>query len=263
MPTYPDFYLGTHKVSWLWREEFRDVLLFVSRRALAERKTPFPRAIAGWALDSGGFTELSMNGRWVLGEDEYVGLIRRFQSELGGMRWAAPQDWMCEPVILAKTGLDVHEHQVRTVENLLRLRAAAPEIHFAPVIQGWALPDYLRCVDMYRHVGIDLTQEPIVGVGTICRRQGTLEAEQIMHALCDRGLRLHAFGAKVSGLKRYADAVTSSDSLAWSYGARRSPPLPGCPHASCANCPIYALQWRSKVLGSVFEATRQGALSFG
>lgn len=206
---------------------------------------------------------MSMNGRWVLEESVYIDLIRRFQSELGGMRWAAPQDWMCEPVIIAKTGLDVHEHQVRTVENLCRLRAAAPDLTFAPVIQGWALPDYLRCVEMYRHVGIDLTKELVVGVGTICRRQGTLEAEQIMHALRDRGISLHAFGAKIAGLKKYADAVTSSDSLAWSYGARRSPPLPGCPHASCANCPIYALRWRRRVLDEVFEATRQGALSFG
>lgn len=258
----PDFYLGTHKVSWLWRESFRGVLLFVSRRSLAERKTPFPRATTEWALDSGGFTELSMNGRWLLSEEEYVALIRRFQADLGGLRWAAPQDWMCEPIIIQKTGLDVHEHQVRTVENLLRLRALAPEIRFAPVIQGWVLPDYLRCVEMYAHAGIDLRAEPVVGVGTICRRQGTLEAEQIMRALRDRGIRLHAFGAKVSGLKRYADAVVSSDSLAWSYGARRHPPLPGCTHAACNNCPIYALRWRERVLAEVFRSTRQGTLDF-
>lgn len=259
----PDFYLGTHKVSWLWRESFRGVLLFVSRRALAERKSPFPRATTEWALDSGGFTELSMNGQWLLSEEGYVALVRQFQAELGGMRWAAPQDWMCEPAIIQKTGLDVHEHQVRTVKNLVRLRALAPEIRFAPVIQGWVLSDYLRCVEMYRHVGIDLRAEPVVGVGTICRRQGTLEAEQIMRTLRDRGLRLHAFGAKVSGLKRYADAVSSSDSLAWSYGARRHPPLAGCTHAACNNCPIYALRWRERVLAEVFQSTRQCALDFG
>lgn len=50
------FYLGTSEVRWLGQA---NVPLFISHRRLAPRKS-FPRALTGWALDSGGFTELSM-----------------------------------------------------------------------------------------------------------------------------------------------------------------------------------------------------------
>lgn len=256
-----DFYLGTHKVSWLWREEFRGVPLFVSRRALEVRRRPFPRAVTEWSLDSGGFTELSLHGRWVLGVDEYVALAERFSRELGSLRWAAPQDWMCEPVILAKTGLTVEEHQRRTVENLLELRSRGSSVRFIPVIQGWVLADYLRCVERYRAAGIDLASEPVVGLGTICRRQGTHEAERIIRTFHERGIRLHAFGAKTTGLRRYADVLASSDSLAWSFRARRDEPMPGCSHAACSNCPRFALAWREKILG-VLGAAQQHAFVF-
>lgn len=54
------FYLGTSEVRWLGQA---NVPLFISHRRLAPRKS-FPRALTGWALDSGGFTELSMYGEW-------------------------------------------------------------------------------------------------------------------------------------------------------------------------------------------------------
>ena len=46
---------------------------------------------------------------------------------------------MCEPFMLAKTGLTVAEHQARTVANYLELRSLAPELPFVPVLQGWSL----------------------------------------------------------------------------------------------------------------------------
>ena len=49
------FYLGTHQTGWLAK---LDVPLFVSRRRLATLRK-LPRAVGSWALDSGGFTELS------------------------------------------------------------------------------------------------------------------------------------------------------------------------------------------------------------
>lgn len=79
------------------------------------------------------------------------------------MLWAAIQDWMCEPWILEKTGLTLDEHQRRTIESLRVLRELAPEIPWAPVVQGWAVADYLWHVEMYRDAGFDLTLEPIVG----------------------------------------------------------------------------------------------------
>ena len=38
--------------------------LFVSHRQLAPKRSYHPAA-CGWALDSGGFTEVSIHGRWV------------------------------------------------------------------------------------------------------------------------------------------------------------------------------------------------------
>jgi hypothetical protein len=241
------FYLGTHEASWLADPRFAFTPLFVSRRRLVRYRRRLPRALGEWALDSGGFTELSMYGRWTVGAAQYVSEVRRFRDEVGGMLWAAPQDWMCEPMVLERTGLTVTEHQQRTVENLLELRALAPDLPWTPVLQGFTNEDYQRCRARYADAGVLLEREPLVGLGTICRRQGTLEAEDIVRDLRRAGLRIHAFGAKTTGLVRYAAAVESADSLAWSFGALKQPPLPGCTHTKCNNCPLWALRWCRKL----------------
>ena len=240
------FYLGTHQPAWLgWAE----VPLFVSDRRLRDRHQ-LPTAAGPWALDSGGFTELSTYGEWRTGPVEYADRVRRYQRCIGRLQWAAPQDWMCEPFIVAKTGLTVLEHQWRTIDNLHELRRLAPDLPWIPVVQGFEVVDYLRHVDHYRATGVDLTAEPLVGVGSVCRRQGTDQAGRIFAALHEVGVtRLHGFGLKKTGLSRYGHLLTSADSMAWSFDARRKPPLPGCiGHRNCANCPAYALRWRAEVL---------------
>lgn len=238
------FYLGTHMEGWLDRT---DVSLFVSHRRLVRRRT-LPRAQGRWALDSGGFTELSMHGRWITTPSSYVTAVRRYRDEIGGLDWAAPQDWMCEPFMLAKTGLTVADHQAHTVASVLELRALAPDLPFVPVLQGWVLDDYLACLDLYTNAGIDLTAEPTVGIGSVCRRQSTIEIYDICAALAARDIRLHGFGVKTLGLRDYARHLHSADSMAWSYNARRNPPIAGHTHRSCANCLPWALAWRGDVL---------------
>jgi hypothetical protein len=174
--------------------------------------------------------------------------VRRYRDEVGGLAWAAPQDWMCEPAVIARTGLTVRDHQERTVANFAELRTLAPDLPFVPVLQGWTLPDYYRCVDLYVRTRIDLLAAPVVGLGSVCRRQATGEIEDIARALAGLGLRLHGFGVKTAGLARYAEHMVSADSLAWSYEARRSAPLAGCTHRNCANCLLFALRWRDRVL---------------
>jgi hypothetical protein len=39
--------------------------------------------------------------------------------------------------------------------------------------------------------------------------------------------------------------------MAWSYSARRNPPLPGHTHLNCANCIDYALDWRRDALAAI------------
>jgi hypothetical protein len=126
------FYLGTHEVSWLTREIGP---LFVSHRRLALRAN-LPRAATRWALDSGGFTELAMHGRWLTTPGEYVVATRRYAAEIGMLDWAAPCSG-CEPAVLARTGLTVEAHQRRAVATFLELRERGPELHTSPLPRGW------------------------------------------------------------------------------------------------------------------------------
>ncbi len=235
------FYLGTHKAGWLGHA---GIPLMVSCRTLRIRKT-MPRAVAPWVLDSGGFTELSLYGEWRTSRSEYVALVARFESEIGSLAWAAPQDWMCEPLILAKTGLNVAVHQRMTVDNFREIDGRGP---FIPVLQGWTRDDYLRHVDQYLAAGVDLGARPTVGLGSVCRRAATREIVDLVSELAGGGLRLHAFGVKRSALPLMWPLIASCDSLAWSYAARRNNPLPGCSHRSCANCILYARRWREGTL---------------
>src|SRR3990167_11413112 len=135
-----DFYLGTHMPNWLG---LYDIPLFVSRRKLYSRRS-FPRAHHLWRLDSGGFSELSMFGDWQTSAEQYAQEVKLFGDEIGCLDRASIQDWMCEPYILKKTGLDVDEHQRRTIDSYKRLSDLAPEIPWMPVLQGYRLGEYLE-----------------------------------------------------------------------------------------------------------------------
>ena len=241
------FYLGAHEVSWL---AYEIGPLFVSHRRLTRRRA-LPRAKGRWALDSGGFSELRLHGRWLTTVEEYIEATRRYTEEIGRLEWAASMDWMCDPSTLARTGLSIRAHQRRTVSNFLELRQRAPDLPYTPVLQGWTRADYERCAGLYRIAGIDLTREPLVGVGSICGRQDTDETQEIMWSLAEHGLRLHGFGVKSGGLARFAGALISADSMAWSYRARHDAPLPSCKHSHCTNCVHYAARWRERLLHQV------------
>lgn len=259
----PQLYTGTHLPNWLWSGQ-ADFPLFVSHRRLSRYKKLRPSRVQ-WALDSGGYSELSLFGEWRTGPREYAVAVDRYDREIGRLEWAAPQDWMCESHITAKTGLDAAEHQRRTVANFLELTGIWPNLSdddspFMPVLQ--AAPGdadgYLRCAAMYEAAGVRLADFPVVGVGTVCRIQDTSLIGRVARALRPLDLALHWFGVKTAGLpgiwppEESADSLTSFDSMAWSYEARRMPRLPGCEHrGNCANCPVAAARWRSRVLGVV------------
>lgn len=247
------FYLGTHEVSWLGKT---DVPLFISRRRLALRKS-WPRALGPWALDSGGFTELSMYGEWRTSPEQYVAEVRTWSREIGRMEWAAIQDWMCEPFITAKTGKTIAEHQALTIQSYLTLCDLAPEIPWAPVLQGWTNGDYYDHVEQYKAAGVDLEALPVVGLGSVCRRQ---HMTRISHLILMLGhLKLHGFGFKTQGLRKSHHQLASADSLAWSFDARKSDPIPGHTHKNCANCLEYALAWRERLLAGL-DCNQQGLL---
>jgi hypothetical protein len=201
-----------------------------------------------------------MFGRWETTPAEYVAAVGRYQREIGSLDWAAPQDWMCEPVMLAKTGLTVREHQERTVENLLELQRlwadqSTEPCPFIPVLQGWTLDDYWRCVDLYADADIRLADYPLIGIGSVCKRQATGEIATILRSLgCV--LPLHGFGVKLEGLAAANRWLASADSMAWSLAGRHQP---GCQprHANEANCLPFALQWRQQVLNAALTPPSQ------
>lgn len=291
--TAPVFYLGTHHPHWLGLPRFADVPLFISRNRLAPRKS-FPQALGRWAMDSGGFTELKDHGRWRITAAEYVTQVRRITDGVGRTPdFVAPMDWMCEPWVIngrnrhlppghamrfhgthtarGTTPDNDHDlttairtHQSYTVDNLLELRTLAPDIPWMPVLQGWALADYQHCADLYEAAGINLAAEPIVGLGSVCRRQATDEIAEIAATFANQGLNLHGFGVKTQGLGDYGPDLASADSMAWSYDARRKQPLPGHTHKNCANCEEWALRWRQRVLATMASPRpQQLALDFG
>jgi hypothetical protein len=156
---------------------------------------------------------------------------------------------MVEPEIRARTGLTVRAHQERTIASYQELRLLAPDVPWAPVLQGWTLGEYFDHVDMYARAGVALDKAPVVGVGSVCRRQNTIRAALLVRLIArDTGLRLHLFGFKVHGLVATAGEIASADSMAWSLNARRSPPLPGCAHRRCSSCLRWALEWREALL---------------
>jgi len=209
------FFVGLHQPS----DAKHFDAAFISVNRIRDRKGAF--AVGDWIMDSGAFSEISTHGHYRHGVDEYAGQIRRW-SKNGRMLAAVSQDWMCEPWILAKTGLTVADHQRLTVERYDAILACDPGAYLMPVVQGYAASDYVAHLEMY---GDRLSHGQWVGVGSVCKRNaspwsiiGVLSA--IRTARPD--LRLHGFGLKTTALA--SDAVWSmlhsADSMAWSYAAR-------------------------------------------
>lgn len=202
------FYLTVPKYT-----AFRDTdrPLFVNRNALFGSEAPsrLPRARGLWALDSGGYMELTKHGRWTVKPSRYVKEVRRARAEIGNLEWAATLDWMTEENVLAKTGKSVEEHQGLTIESYLQLRADAPDLAdlWLPVLQGQSVEDYLTHFEMFLHHGVDLRRVNMVGVGSVCRCAHNPRLRAVFSALRSIGLRrLHGFGVKQSAL-RWSDVL--------------------------------------------------------
>jgi hypothetical protein len=260
------FYLGAPMPHWLW-SGLVDFGLCVSHGRLARYKK-LPRGLVPWILDSRGFSELSQHGRWTITPGEYVAAMIRYDEEIGGLQWAAPQDHMVEEGIIyggtagnvrcagTRPFIDprnrmswdelVAEHQRLSVVNFLELTALwarhrpARPCPVIPVLQGDTPAAYLRHYRMYLDAGVMLDYQ-LVGVGSVCRLQRMGKVAAVARALGELNLGLHWFGLKLTGLDRpeiyrditspYIAAGTQSlDSEAWSLDARHKPRMAGCDH---------------------------------
>jgi hypothetical protein len=193
---------------------------FVSAHRLKRRKSGFPAR--RWIMDSGAFRTIELHGGYPEPIEAYAALIKRF-SRNGTLLAAVAQDYMCEPFMLAKTGLTIPDHQRLTIERYDALLACdTAGVRIMPVLQGYAPADYARHVLAY---GDRLKPRMWVGVGSVCRRNGRPAAiEEVLLAIkrIRPDLRLHGFGIKkvslASGLVH--DLLFSADSMAWSFAAR-------------------------------------------
>lgn len=138
-------------------------------------------------------------------------------------RAAVAQDYMCEPFMLAKTGLTVADHQRLTIERYDALLACdTAGVRVMPVLQGYAPADYARHALAY---GKRLAHRAWVGVGGVCKRNGrpgAIKAVLLAIKAVRPDLRLHGFGIKLTALgsQLVRHLLFSADSMAWSFAAR-------------------------------------------
>lgn len=249
------FYVGLHQP--YAARLFEHSMVSVNR--LRDRRGGFPAR--QWIMDSGAFTEIMAHGAFRYGAEEYAAQIERF-SECGELIAAVSQDYMCEQAALERTGLTVADHQLLTVERyagiLESLSARGGPAYLMPVLQGYTPEEYACHVTQY---GSLLSKNAYVGVGSVCKRNASPgEVADVLAAIkaVRADLRLHGFGLKLTALAddRVRSMLHSSDSLAWSFSARRQ--------GRDANDPAEAARYvervrRQPVQLSMFPATGQTA----
>lgn len=211
------FYVGLHQPSDAQR--FDRCMVSVAR--LRRRVGDF--AVQDWMMDSGAFMELKIHGRYRDSVAEYAAQIRRW-SRCGRLVAAVAQDYMVEPFMLQRTGLDVATHQRLTIERYDALLAEQTGVYILPVLQGYAPAEY---VDHIRQYGARLIPGMWVGVGSVCRRNGDPGAiRDVLYSIkrARPDLRLHGFGIKRTALSSaiVRDYLHSADSMAWSFAARKA-----------------------------------------
>lgn len=210
------FYTGLHQPSDAKHFERS----FISINRLRGRRSGFE--VADWILDSGAFTEISKHGHYRNDPKAYAHEIKRWVGN-GNLKAAVSQDLMCEPHILAITGLTVQRHQELTIERYDSLNAEdLGGAQLIPVLQGFAPRDYVTHLQAYAG---RLLPGMWTGVGSVCKRNSDPQAiwevlDAIKQARPD--LRLHGFGLKATALalSEIQQLLHSSDSMAWSFHAR-------------------------------------------
>lgn len=210
------FFIGLHKVSHAKR---LGIPACISVNTLRVRKGDFEAG--DWLLDSGAFSTILQHGGYPQPVQEYAQQIERW-SRCGNLLAAVAQDFMCEPSMIARTGLSVAEHQRLTIERYEELVDCALPVYLMPVLQGYLARDYVAHIEQY---GARLPPRAWVGVGSVCRRNGTPFAVfKVLEAIKRRrpDLRLHGFGLKRTALANAGvrGLLESADSMAWSFAAR-------------------------------------------
>ena len=209
------FYVGMHMPS---KADKLD-RAFISVNRLTNRKSGFP--VNEWIMDSGAFTTIAKYGCYPEPVKAYADQIKRWKTN-GHLVAAVSQDYMCEDHMLAKTGMNVRQHQFLTIERYDQLIAEDTGVYILPVLQGYTPQSYVDHVRMY---GDRLKEGAYVGVGSVCKRNASPSSiVQVLKAIKKErpDLQLHGFGIKTTSLmwEEVRDNLYSADSMAWSFAAR-------------------------------------------
>ncbi|MGV1768773.1 DUF7221 family queuine tRNA-ribosyltransferase-like protein [Agrobacterium vitis] len=220
-----DFYVGLHQPADA--RHFVRACISIKRLWTRIKKIICPDVL----VDSGAFTELFLHGRYRHGVEDYAAVLYRlYTTGVVNITAAVAQDYMCEPFILAKTGLTIEEHQRLTIERydslvaeLERLFEGPVPFHIMPVLQGFAPRDYVNHIRLY---GDRLKPGMWVGVGSVCKRQGDPRAIiAVLQGIASErpDLLLHGFGVKITSLLHAGvrALLATADSMAWSFAARK------------------------------------------
>jgi hypothetical protein len=215
------FYVGLHQPSDA--KHFERACISINRfHGHRTRRKPVGARLL---IDSGAFTELARNGGYRSSPADYAAQLRRLVDEgVAEIDAAVAQDFMCEPFVLAKTGLTVAEHQRLTIQRYDELLAERLPMPVMPVLQGWEPVDYARHALAY---GNRLLPGGWTGVGSVCRRNSDpVAVYAVLSAirLVRPDLRLHGFGLKTTALRHRGvlSLLYSADSMAWSLHQRKN-----------------------------------------
>lgn len=221
----PLFFIGSSPslASRIISPDYPAAGVMISENSLNKRKSDFEYD-GDWMFDSSAFTQIAIHGKFLQTVEERHSSICRWQR-CGNLLIAVAQDWMCEEFVLNRTGLTVADHQRLTIERYDQQLALNPPVPIMPVLQGFRVSDYLKHLGDY---GERLRMGQWVGVGSVCRRNGSPEAvADILRSikLIRPDLKLHGFGLKVIALENPAirELLHSTDSMAWSYPRRFQP----------------------------------------
>ena len=209
------FFVGLHQLHHAYH--FRRCFISVGR--LRDRKSPF--IVNDWIMDSQAFSTILTHGGYPYPPEEYAEHIRRWKGN-GNLLAAVTQDYMCEKVMLAKTGLSTLDHQRLTIQRYDDLLRCGTGCYIMPVLQGYYPSEYAEHIKQY---GKRLKHGMWVGVGSVCKRNGSPELvdwvlDKIKSVRPD--LNLHGFGLKITALtnRSIRRKLKTSDSMSWSYHAR-------------------------------------------
>lgn len=210
------FFTGVHHPY----EAHRVSPAFISINTLRNRRSFFP--VHEWVMDSGAFEALRRHAEHRMTVYGYAAQIM-YWKRCGKLLAAVTQDYMCEPMMLSRTGLTVKDHQRKTIERYDALLRCDTGVYIMPVLQGYQPEEY---ADHVRDYGDRLALGAWVGVGSVCKRNGSprqvLEVLRAIHEVRP-DLKLHGFGLKITSLRdpEIRAELYSSDSMAWSFGARK------------------------------------------